>query len=1179
MKTIALKIAFTFLAFWLAGSLNLAAQSPVPTKAGGNESVLLTVEGKVEISRTGTTPWLAAQTNLVVNLGDRVRTGLRSRAVVRFSNLAVLRVNELTTFVVQPPSAPGKPARLDLKSGSTYFLSRERPADVEFSTPLSSGAIRGTEFHLAVAENDGRSVVTLIDGALSISNSLGAVDLASGEQAVVEPGQPPKKTAVINAINIIQWCLYYPGVLDVDELGLTGGEQQTLADSLGAYRSGDLLRALDNYPAGRAPSSDAEKIYFAALLLAVGQVEQSAAQLNSLSAASPLGQSLREVVAAVKNEVWIRPAPATTATEWLADSYYLQSRSKLDEALKAARKSVAKSPNFGFGWARVAELEFSFGRVPAAREALDKSLKISPRNAQAVSLKGFLFAAQNKVSAARQQFDEAIAIDGGLGNAWLGRGLVRIHAGDAEGGRRDLQVAATLEPQRALLRSYLGKAFGNARDNRHAQKEFALAKKLDPNDPTVWLYAALLDQQENRINDAVGDLEKSQALNDNRSVYRSRLLLDQDRAVRGANLANIYRDDGMTDVSLREAVKAVNADYANYSAHLFLANSFYDQRDPNRINLRYETPYVSEYLVANLLAPVGAGTLSQQVSQQEYSKLFERDGVGVSSSTEYWSHGDWRQSAAEYGTYGNTSFALEQTYLSQHGYRPNSDLTDVAYDFRLKQQLTSKDNVYVQASFDNSSGGNLTQYYNQATAAGAPFRFREQQAPIIIAGFHHEWAPGMDTLLLASRLEDTFAVANPNQLSQSAFLTIRELPGKTIEGILPFIATENYSSKLVIYSTELQQIWQTHKWTTVAGARFQIGSFDTSNLQTTTDINIFGFFPATTIASQNVSARFERENVYAYEQWQPLESLRLIGGVSYDHLVIPENFRYSPVNENSVTSYHLLPKAGVIWTPLKNTTVRAAYSESVGGASFDQSFQLEPTQVAGFNQAFRSLIPESIAGANAGATFTIYGVSLEQKFPTRTYLAVAADLLKSRVQRQDGAFEYNLLGGPFLSKMGERLNFREATVSLSAHQLVGRDWAFGTIYRLSRARLADSFTEITPGNAAANGFLARTALTGTMHNLDLRAIWQHPSGFFAQADATWTLQNNHGYPPARNSENNSENFWQCDVLAGYRFLHRQMEVTVGILNLTAQNYHLSPLNLYQERPRDRTFYTQLKFQF
>jgi hypothetical protein len=65
----------------------------------------------------------------------------------------------------------------------------------------------------------------------------------------------------------------------------------------------------------------------------------------------------------------------------------------------------------------------------------------------------------------------------------------------------------------------------------------------------------------------------------------------------------------------------VNYDYANYSAHLFLANSYNDLRDPNEINLRYETPAESEFLVANLLAPVSAGPLSPAISQGEYDTV------------------------------------------------------------------------------------------------------------------------------------------------------------------------------------------------------------------------------------------------------------------------------------------------------------------------------------------------------------------------------------------------------------------------------------------------------------------------------------------------------------------------------------------------------------------------------
>ena len=155
-------------------------------------------------------------------------------------------------------------------------------------------------------------------------------------------------------------------------------------------------------------------------------------------------------------------------------------------------------------------------------------------------------------------------------------------SGQAEAGREDLEVAAALEPNRAVLRSYLGKAFNETRRLRPRRTRTGTGPQVRSERPDSWLYSALLHQQENRINEAIRDLEKSQELNDNRSVYRSRMLLDQDAAVRGANLADIYRDAGMDDVSVREATRAVNYDYANYSAHLFLANSYNQLRDPTR---------------------------------------------------------------------------------------------------------------------------------------------------------------------------------------------------------------------------------------------------------------------------------------------------------------------------------------------------------------------------------------------------------------------------------------------------------------------------------------------------------------------------------------------------------------------------------------------------------------------
>ncbi len=1158
----------------------LLAQGPAGAPPAGGAAVILGLEGTVEVQRSEAGRWDPAYTNQVLDAGNLLRTDRRSQALLRYS--------DLETFVVGPRSLmriegqPGRRRALDLFKGLLYLFHRDKPERLDVRSPKMAAIIRGTEFVLEVAD-DGTTTLSLIDGAVSISNEFGQLELASGEQGRVEPGKAPVRTARLDAASVIQWCLYYPAVLDLDELTFTVEERQALSPSMATWRSGDLLKALAAYPPERQPVSDEEKVYLAALLLSVGEVREGETLLDTLSGAAVpanrpmvIAGALRQLIAVVKGSSRAAknaPPGGDSSSALLAESYFEQSRNRLEDALALARKAVARSPNFSFGWTRVSELEFSFGRIKAARDALEKSLQLAPRNAQAMALKGFLLAARNRIAEAHAAFDQAIGIDPGLGNGWLGRGLCRIRQGQIEAGRIDLQTAATVEPNRAALRSYLGKAFGEVGDGRAAARELDLARQLDANDPTAWLYSALLKRQENRPNEAVRDLEHSRELNAHRQVYRSRLLLDQDQAVRGANLATLYEDAGMTDVSVREASRAVGTDYANFSAHLFLADSYNAMRDPRQINLRYETPWLSEYLVANLLAPVGAGTLSPYVTQQEYARLFERNRLGLTSATEYRSSGDWLQTAAQYGIYDNFSYAAEVYYRSENGDRPNSDLEQLSATLRLKQQFTPQDGLFFQATWYNAEAGDVAPYY-RPSEANHSLRTEETQKPILVAGFHHQWAPGVDTLWLAGRVDGTYDAANPQQ---PTLVLEKDSSGATVS-VHPVALGQHYQAEAELYTAEVQQIFQRPGHTLLLGGRFQTGEFTARN-RPDLDSALLGpylmdeFFAPT----QHVRSDFARLNAYGYYHLQPIEPLTLIAGVSYDHLTYPVNFRYAPLASGEESAGQWSPKLGLIWTPWRNTTLRAAYTQSRGGVAYDQSFQLEPTQVAGFNQAWRSIIPEAVTGANSAPRFEVLGAALDHRFDTGTYLGVNLEWLRSGVHRTVGVYNddsTNFVNPiPFVFPAGARQHFDydERSFTLALNQLVDREWSFGARYRLSHAELQESFPDLV----GVPGFAARHRREALLHQLQLDAIYTHPSGGFGQAQGVWTAQDNDGYTPARPGDD----FWQFNVWVGYRFPRRWAEVRVGLLNVADQDYRLNPLSLTTLMPRERTFVAGLKFNF
>lgn len=1165
-----------FLCCWCLVSFNV-------TGAEAPQGQVLGKEGTVDFAR-GQANWAPVALGQELVVADRLHTWARSRAMLKLKELGNLRLNELTTLEILPPRAgSGSSATLSLTNGAIYFYTRDRPRQFQIQAPTAVAASRGTEF-LAAVDATGALTLAVFEGEAELGNALDTLVLRAGEIGIAEPGVPPRRTARIEAVNLVQWWLYYPAVLDLNDLPLTGAELASLGSSLAAYRAGDVLQALQTLP-NAPPASSAQQVYLAALLLAAGQVDQAEGALAAVPAAMPAVQALRELIATVT----AKPSSSAgespkSASEWMARSYAQQARFDLTNALASARQAAALSPGFGYGWERVAELQFSFGRTTEAERALEQAVTLSGRNAQAWALKGFVAAARNRLTEAAAAFEQAIALDPGLGNGWLGRGLIRIRQGDAPGGRADLQTAAAMEPNRSLLRSYLAKAFDHVDDPAHAREELRRAKELDPKDPTPWLYSALLLRQDRHFNAAVTSLEESVALNNNRRVYRSRLLLDQDQAVRSAGLAKIYQDVGMDQVSVREAARAVAYDYGTSSAHLFLAESLNALRDPTRFDLRIETAWFNELLLANLLAPVGGAALSQNISQQEYARLFAGNRAGLSTLSEYRSDGQFRQLASQYGTVKNTSYAFDLDYQHNDGVRPNNALSRLEWYTTVKHQLTANDSLLVLTKYQDYHSGDNFQYYNPTAVTtnlaryGLPetpisrpaFSFDEDQEPLVVAGYHREWAPGVHTLALGGRLENDqrFGDQNTTQLVVST-------NGATVVGVNPSPPFDVfYRSQLVIYTGELNQIFQGDHFNLVAGGRFQSGSFATTDRLTLSSTAADAYQPFFLVppAAGDAHDHFERASAYSYHTIKLAEQLVLTAGLTYDRLVYPDNFRQPPIQPGTRTRDQVSPKTALVWAPRPELAVRGVYARGLGGVSFDESFRLEPTQLAGFVQSFRTLIPESLVGSVSAPSYELGGVAVDLKLRTGTYLGLQAEQLSSDVDRTYGVFDYNGAPPPpppiTPGVTPQTLRYQERSLLATVHQLLGDEFSLGALYRLTHSRLQATFPEV-PSAAWTEADTTRSAL---LQDASVYGLIRHPSGFFARADIHWYHQHNFDDQPRLPSED----FVQANAFIGYQLRRQRAELTLGVLNLNDRDYHLNPLNLYSELPRERTFLVRLR---
>lgn len=188
---------------------------------------------------------------------------------------------------------------------------------------------------------------------------------------------------------------------------------------------------------------------------------------------------------------------AQSAVARVALSYAQQAQFDLEGARKSLEEATRLDGENAFAWARLSEIWQSLGYLDKSRVEAEKAFSINSEISRTQSVKGFAYLTQIKIKDSMEAFEKAILLDQAAPLPRLGLGLAKIRDGDLKEGRRDIEIAAALDPNNSLIRSYLGKAYFEEKHNlkekrnKKDQREFDIAKELDPNDPTPYFYDAI----------------------------------------------------------------------------------------------------------------------------------------------------------------------------------------------------------------------------------------------------------------------------------------------------------------------------------------------------------------------------------------------------------------------------------------------------------------------------------------------------------------------------------------------------------------------------------------------------------------------------------------------------------------------------------------------------------------
>jgi Flp pilus assembly protein TadD len=810
-------------------------------------------------------------------------------------------------------------------------------------------------------------------------------------------------------------------------------------------------------------------------------------------------------------------------------SYAQQARFDLEGARRSLEEAVSLESENALAWARLSEIQASFGNLTAALRSAQRAEELAPNLSRTQTVLGFAYLMQVRTEQAREAFNRAIELDPAASLPRLGLGLAIIREGNLEEGRREMEVAASLDPNNSIIRSYLGKAYFEEKRTGLDEKEYAIAKELDPNDPTPWFYDAITKQTTNRPVAALQNYQKAIELNDNRAVFRSSLQLDDDLAARSSALARVYNELGFGQLGLVEGYNAVNTDPTNFSAHRFLADTYATLP-------RHEIARVSELLQSQLLQPLNINPIQPGLAESNLF-LISSQGAGQTSFNEFnnlmiarnraalqasglgGSNDTWAGEGIASAIYDKLSLSAGYTHFETDGWRENADQEDDIANIFAQYKLTYKTSIQAEYRHrDNERGDTQLRFFEDDFR---PDRRQTLETELFRLGFRHAFSPNSNLIgnFGYQELEDSFF--------DFGFIDPADV-GVPLPPPPPFIKNElGLDADQDGYSGELSHLFRSNYFNTVAGVGyFKIDQeVDQNELADYPGNPTFGIPPITFFdTTTKTESEIDHINLYLYSYIKPLDNLTITIGASGDFFEFDEK----ESNENDIDEDQFNPKFGVVWNPIPDTTLRGTVFRTFKRTLItDQT--LEPTQVAGFNQFFDDF--------NATETW-VYGAGLDQKFSKSIFGG-------AEFYRRDLEVPWFDIPDPPAPPVPQ---LKKADWD----EYIGRAYLYWTPHKWFALKGEYRYEKFERDGDFNFGIEEVKT-----HIVPLVVSFFHPSGLSAAFGATYydqegTFQKEGPIPLP--FEEGEDDFWLANAAVSYRLPKRYGFVTVGVTNLFDKDF-------------------------